>query len=174
MAGQRQKPVDSLTFRRGGRGGEAIDLTQAAGYATEIPDPPAGIVKAAREAWVAFWRSDVSALVNRHADLTALRRWAVCLSERERVWAKLRKEWTVTGSMGQRVINPLGTYMDRLTREIARYEDKFGMTPQARMRLGVTFGHFRRAMQDAGDAGHAEIEEMPDDVMDAIFTTGAS
>lgn len=165
MANQRQKPVDSLSFRRGGRGGQAINLTKVAGHASEIPAAPKGLTYSAREAWKAFWRSDVAALVNLDADLTALRRWVECLSEREHVCAELAKKPTVEGSMGQDVLNPLANYMEKLTREIARYEDRFGMTPKARMQLGVTFGQYRDAMRGQDDDDGDEIADMPDDVL---------
>lgn len=166
MAGQRQKPVDSLAFRRGGRGGQAINLTKLAGHASEVPLPPKGITRTARESWKAFWRSDVAALVNLDADLTALRRWVECLSEREHVCAELAKKPVVEGSMGQDVLNPLASYMQKLTAEIARYEDRFGMTPKSRMQLGVTFKQYRDAVAGDGDGDDGEeIEEMPDDVL---------
>lgn len=169
MANQRQKPVDSLVFRRGGRGGQAITLTRAAGHAVVVPDPPKGLTYAARAAWHAFWRSEVAALVSVEADMAALCRWIACLSERERIEKRLVAEPLVPGSMGQDVLNPLASYSEKLGREIRHYEDRFGMTPLGRMRLGVTFGQYRQAMRREADpaaSGEPEIEEMPSDIIE--------
>jgi hypothetical protein len=45
----------------------------------------------------------------------------------------------VVGSTGQPVLSPWLTEAHRLEAEIERLEDRFGLTPQARLRLGVTF-----------------------------------
>ena len=69
--------------------------------------------------------------------MPALQRWAHCLSERERFSELIESSPLVKGSTGQPVNNPLVGQVAKLTREIAHYEEHFGMTPLARMRLGI-------------------------------------
>lgn len=45
----------------------------------------------------------------------------------------------VEGSMGQPVLSPWAAEIHRLESVIGKLEDRFGLTPLARLRLGVTF-----------------------------------
>lgn len=62
------------------------------------------------------------------------------MSERERFAELVAATPLVTGSTGQLVSNPLVNQITLLTREIVHYEEHFGMTPLARMRLGIAIG----------------------------------
>jgi hypothetical protein len=109
------------------------------------------------------------------SDGPALRRWIWCVSERDRVLADVYghpdgPQVTVTGSMGQEVVNPALKYEERLSREIMAYEERFGMTPLARMRLGIAFGQAADSLAGmrqrldpappAGDDGIIDLGEL--------------
>jgi P27 family predicted phage terminase small subunit len=103
--------------------------------ATDVPEAPAGLLPASYERWKAFWTSDVAACVNRQADLQRLTRWIEQVDRYDRILAEVGTEWTVEGSMGQPVTNPLLVYLSQLDASMSRTESEFGMTPQGRKRI---------------------------------------
>jgi P27 family predicted phage terminase small subunit len=158
MAGKRQKPRNMLRTQRPDR---MLAVPIRLDVGRKPPTTPAGLHQIAQKAWRDFWASDVSYAVDLKADLGALRRWAHCLSERARFSELVELSPLVKGSAGQLRRNPLVDHIALLNAEITRYEDHFGMTPLARMRLGIAsagaeVGRLvvaeRRAMVEA-DAG---------------------
>ncbi len=135
MTGQRQKAPDQLVFRRGGRG-RALVVSSAGGGV--VPRVPRGLGPHARNVWRGFWRSRPSLAVELDADSEALHHWIRCVDERERLWPALAAAPLVTSSKGVVTRNPLQGMVNRLTRDIERAEERFGMTPLARFRLQLT------------------------------------
>ena len=144
MAGKRQKPPGELVYRRGGR---AKPLVQVA-PATIAPAPPEGVGEHAAAVWSAFWASRISGAVDLLADGEALRHWILSVDEREKLRAATSRAPLVKGSHEQLMLNPLFRRLRDLNREIARAEEHFGMTPLARLRLGVTFLQEQAAKED--------------------------
>lgn len=103
------------------------------------PKPPDGIGIEARRVWRAFWRSAISQAVDPDADMHRLRRWMQAVDQYERVLAAFEAEMVVRGSHSM-VLNPLAHRLARLEGEIGRAEVNLGLTPIARLRLGITFG----------------------------------
>lgn len=131
-----------------------------------IPIPPVGLRKSAKDAWLAFWRSPMATLVQDESDMDALRDWAFCISERDRIQPLVRKTPLVPGSMGQMVLNPLAALVKDYTRRIDRYREQFGMTPLSRMRLGIAVGEAHDVLSDlAASLGpdEAEVVVLDDD-----------
>ena len=97
-----------------------------------------------------------------------LMRWVSYFDEWVRAMRQFRRERLVPGSMGQMVINPMAAYALKLEKEIAKVEEKFGLTPLDRMRLGITFGEAHRSLKDLnaeldeGDGEGDEDYEMPE------------
>jgi P27 family predicted phage terminase small subunit len=89
----------------------------------------------ARRRWEAFWQSDAAKLVDSDADLGRLHRWIQQVDQYDAVVEELGTEWTVRGSMGGDVLNPLVRAMGQLETQLARTETEFGMTPLGRKRL---------------------------------------
>lgn len=100
------------------------------------PEPPAGLLKASRERWAAFWASPAAERVDMQSDLPRLIRWVEQADEYDRVSKVCKKTRLVRGSTGQPVLNPLFNYLAQLEAQIARTESDFGMTPLARYRMG--------------------------------------
>ena len=144
MAGKRQKPPGELVYRRGGR---AKPLVQVA-PATSAPAPPEGVGEHAAAVWAAFWASRVSGAIDLLADGEALRHWIRCVDEREKLRAATVRAPLVKGSHEQLMLNPLFRRLRDLNAEIARAEEHFGMTPLARLRLGVTYLQEQAAKED--------------------------
>ena len=133
-AGQRQGHYQSPSL--------TVVKAESAGFL--CPEPPAGLLKSSRETWDQFWSSPIAQAVEMAADGPRLQRWIEAIDERTRVRRVFRRERLVTGSQGQPVLNPLAGYLSTLEREIAAAEPAFGMTPIARLRLGIAIGEARR------------------------------
>jgi len=144
MAGKRQKPPDELVYRRGGRVKALVPVTPA----TVVPTPPEGVGEHAISVWSTFWTSRGSGAVDLLADGEALRHWILCVDEREKLRAATVRAPLLKGSHEQLMLNPLFRRLRDLNREIARAEEHFGMTPLARLRLGVTFLQEQAAKDD--------------------------
>src|SRR5262249_32588346 len=127
-----RKPVERR--QRGAR-------TKDVGQVTALPVKVAGVaVAAARldwhpevaEAWAGLWSSPLAGLV-KPTDVPALRRlfdYRHQLIEAQRAYGE---EPVSVGSMGQPVLSPYAAEVHRLEGVIAKLEDRFGLTPLARL-----------------------------------------
>lgn len=118
-----------------------------------VPDAPAGLLKATREWWVRLWRAPLAATYEA-SDVPALARLASLHDERTRCMQVARKGRLTIGSQGQAVINPLYKHVSVLDAEIRQLEDRFGLSPMARLRLGVQFSEAHKSL----DALNAELQ----------------
>lgn len=137
--GQRKPPE-----RRQGRG--TADLQLVSGGKVEVPDPPPDLLPATKSWWDELWSSDIRQAWER-SDWPALRRLAEMYDERERALQGYRQQRLVEGSTGQPVLNPLWKLVEGLDKEIRQLEDRFGLSPKARLQLGITFGQAQTSMQ---------------------------
>jgi P27 family predicted phage terminase small subunit len=119
-----------------------------------VPELPgrSGMLQATRDRWAAFWGSQVARAVNVDSDLPRLIRWARATDEYDRVAEVCKRSRLVKGSMGQPVLNPLFSYLAQLEAQIARAETEFGMTPMARLRLGIALGELKERQERAARA----------------------
>lgn len=161
MAGKRHKAPNTLQGHR--KVAPALSLVP---HNQPVPEPPRGLRKSAKDAWTAFWSSPMAALIEVESDMDAIKDWAYCISERDRLRPLLRKEPLVIGSTGQLVANPLEKIINQYTRQIDRYREQFGMTPLSRMRLGIAVGEAADTLSDLyASLGDDELEvvEIDDD-----------
>ena len=97
---------------------------------------------------------DGMAKLTQPADGEALRRLFALYDARERTWRLFLKNVYVRGSKGQQVLNPMGAFALQLDARIERLEAAFGITPKARLQLGITFGEAKKSLEDlAREAG---------------------
>ena len=101
------------------------------------PLPPRGLLKRSRERWRGYWNSQVARAVDPVADLHLVERWIKAVDEYERVLPVFEKTRLVKGSMGQLVMNPLAAYLQQVKGELSKCETELGLTPMARLRLGL-------------------------------------
>lgn len=159
-------PAPKPASRRQGR--HRADLGVVVGGASLVPPPPSGVLKATGDEWAAFWASEAAALVL-PADLPALERMFSLRDERRRCQKAAATEGRlVMGSTGQPVLNPLYKHIGALDSEIRQLEDRFGLSPMARLKLGVVFGDAKRSLADLDDD-----EDTPDDRFSIIDTTAS-
>jgi P27 family predicted phage terminase small subunit len=119
---------------------------------------PKGLLAATRRIWAAYWQSPVSRAVDVDADRYRVERWITTVDEYERVNAAFKQTRIVKGSTGQPVLNPLNQYLQQLLAEINKAEAELGLTPLARMRLGIAYGEAKltalelaRALDELGE-----------------------
>jgi hypothetical protein len=141
-------PPPKPSERRQWRGRHDVGLVAAAGIVDGVPPPPAGVLKATREAWDSFFESPVAGLVDRQSDLPALARLFVFYDDAERSDRAFRKQPFIEGSQGQPVVNPMGGRSLALQPHIRALEDRFGLSPLARLKLGVKFGEAARSLDE--------------------------
>jgi len=111
-----------------------------------VPKPPKGLSKPLAHAWEVFWASPLAAHTT-EADLMALLRLFRLYQQRDNYDRIGSEEPLVPGSTKQMTLNPLLRELDSLDTKILALEDRFGLSPRARLQLQVTVG-------DAADAQH--------------------
>ena len=144
MPGPPPKPPESRQ-RRNARA--AIVVRRGAG-ALEAPAAPRGWLRATAERWAIYWASPVGQLADPETDLPAILRLYSLYDERERAYRAYKKRRLVKGSQGQPVVNPAWRQVPVMDAEIRQLEDRLGLTPQSRLKLGVTFGAAARSLED--------------------------
>jgi P27 family predicted phage terminase small subunit len=112
-----------------------------------IPEPPAGLDEARRESWREFFESELSQLVN-GTDLSAVNRLWAYYQQHADLTAIFAKGRMVAGSTGQPRLNPALDGLMKLETAILRLENELGLTPSARLRLGITFADATNSLDD--------------------------
>ena len=88
--------------------------------------------------WVELWSSPMTQ-VFKPTDLPVLRRLFDYRSRLAEALERFDAEPESVGSMGQPVVSPWAAEIHRLESTIEKLEDKCGLSPMARLRLGITF-----------------------------------
>jgi P27 family predicted phage terminase small subunit len=115
--------------------------------AVVIPEPPDGLDNARIESWRGFFESELSQLVN-GTDLSAVTRlWSYYQQHADltHIFAKGRM---VAGSTGQPRLNPALDGLMKLETAILRLENELGLTPSARLRLGIVFADATNSLDE--------------------------
>jgi len=142
MAGKRQKHPDVLAFQRGGRHRALQPMTHDGGR--PAPACPEGVSPEARQAWRELWESP---LANTFADsdLPALYRWLWWTDQWFDAARYVERYGPVTrGQRGDEVLRTKVRWLRICEASLAKLEEAFGMTPLARLRLGITFTAIER------------------------------
>lgn len=90
------------------------------------------------ETWRAYFASPLSALI-KETDLPVVRRLWGYYQQHEELTVIFDRGRLVPGSTGQPRINPAHDALMKLDSAIHRLENELGLTPTARLRLGITF-----------------------------------
>jgi P27 family predicted phage terminase small subunit len=141
--------------------GRESALVALPGGRRDVPDPPPGLLKAAKDRWHGFWASEVARAIDPQSDLPALERWVKATDEYDRVAKVVKRSRLVKGSMGQPVANPLLGYLAQLESQISKAEAAFGMTPIARLRLGIALGEAARSLESLNQELEADDDDDP-------------
>jgi P27 family predicted phage terminase small subunit len=113
------------------------------------PSPPAGLLKTTRDRWAAYWSSPVANLADPVSDLPALERLYRLYDDLERSHRAVKATGhMIEGSKEQLVMNPLLRHMQTEMAEIRQLEDRFGLSPRARLSLNFTLGQTAKTLAD--------------------------
>ena len=135
-----------------------VHVDSAPSLSVAVPLPESGWLARTRSAWTTFWREGIAKLTQ-PADGEALRRLFALYDARERTWRLFVKAPYVRGSKGQQVLNPMGTFALQLDARIERLEQSFGITPKARLQLGITFGEAKKSLEDLARDASGGVED---------------
>lgn len=138
-----------------------LEIVPSGTPAPELP-PAAGVGwrRETKDVWRRFWASPVAQTVDRASDWQVVHRWITYVDEWFRCMRVVRRNRLVPGSMGQVRVNPLYTVVLNLEQRIARVEEKLGMTPLDRMRLGIDYAAAQRSLEGLNDdLNEADDEE---------------
>lgn len=149
--------------------------------AAPVPSCPAKLagvapLKATVEAWDRLWASDVVSVVDLRSDLEAVVRWASLLDERERAFRAFRASRLVEGSQGQPVLNPLWAVIRTCDAELRALEDRIGLSPKARLQLGITFAEAGKSLDELNrllDLEGDDVDDIADPRLSVIDTTAS-
>ena len=135
-----------------------------------IPEPPAGLDELRRESWREFFESELSQLVN-GTDLSAVNRLWAYYQQHADLTAIFAKGRMVAGSTGQPRLNPALDGLMKLETAILRLENELGLTPSARLRLGITFADAASSLDALNDRLAAKLAQS-DDLWDGFADEG--
>lgn len=158
----RGRPRKAVTERQGRRS-PLVALTRQ-DLPAVLPPPPPRLLRSTRELWQSLWLSPLAQVWDPVTDRLAVEELVRLVDERERAWRAFRRERLVPGSQGQPRLNPLWRLIQDTTAQITQLSDRLGLTPRARLQLGITFS--QAAM------GIAELNRMLDDEDDGDDAPG--
>ena len=104
---------------------------------TEIPDAPATLGDYGAVVWDQVWKAGGSAY-NSASDSFVITRYCD-LQERRRDLTRLvnAEGFLSTGSQGQSIMHPAVRALDSTEKELRALEDRLGLNPESRARLGL-------------------------------------
>jgi P27 family predicted phage terminase small subunit len=159
-----RKPAESR--QRGSRTRDVgVPPARLVGSVPAVPSSEKPLLKVTREAWVAFWSTEPLAALVMPADRSALDRLFRMYDMRERMERMVARQPFMEGSTGQPVVNPAAKEVASLDGRILALEDRFGITPMARLKLGIAFGEASRSLDrlnegfDSDDADGDDLED---------------
>ena len=132
----------------------------------KTPPVPDGFLKRTADLWGWYWESQVGSVASETTDVAQVELLFQMLDEHSRCFRTFRKHRLVEGSQGQSVINPLGRYCDRLRMQILAFAREIGLTPHAKMRLGISAVQAKKSL----DQMNRELDADDDDAQDPRLT----
>lgn len=130
-----------------------------------IPDPPEGLSPARLEDWREFFESPLAGLVKR-TDLSVVRRLWNYYQQHDDLTAIFEKSRLVAGSQGQPRMNPAHDAIMKMETAILRLENELGLTPSARLRLGITFADATNSLDQLNAHVQDDLEIDDDAIWD--------
>lgn len=94
-------------------------------------------IKAREQLWAEIWEAG-AAFYSTETDYHAVERYVTGSIRRRAMLAELAKAgWVTEGSQGQLAQHPLARMLRTLEAELGKLEDRLGLNPEARLRLGL-------------------------------------
>ncbi|HEY7823405.1 MAG TPA: P27 family phage terminase small subunit [Acidimicrobiia bacterium] len=136
----------------------------AAGSVRPVPQADLSWREGTVERWVAFFASPLASQVE-PSDEGAFRRLFKLYDEIDRLWEAIEETGRVVpGSQGQPRPNPLFKQVEAFQAEARQMEDRFGLSPLSRLRLGITFADAQASLDGLNARLAAKLAEADDDL----------
>ena len=121
---------------------------------TLLPDPPLSLGTVGTDYWIEVWTAGAG--VYQPTDTYVIERYC-SLQERRRNLMDLVEAdgWLTTGSTGQVVVHPAARMVSDIEGRLSSLEDRLGLNPEARLRLGITAVEHQSRL-DAFLSGHSK------------------
>jgi len=159
MGGVPKKAAD----RRQGHGAQDVGVVSR-GVSRPVPAADGAWREATVERWTAFWSSPLASQVEL-SDEGAFRRLFKLYDEIDRLWEAVDATGRIVeGSQGQPRPNPLFKQVQEFQAEARQLEDRFGLSPMARLRLGITFADAQASLDGLNARLAAKMAEQDDDL----------
>ena len=114
----------------------------------DVPEPPAAVRFEISEWWYSYFASDVAMVTYTPSDLAALTRLATLYELRAEAFDQGSVNPVVRGGNNQQMEHPLLKALRGYDSAIDRLEDRFGLTPRARLNLGLQIGAATKQLSD--------------------------
>lgn len=145
-------PKDPLLRQRRNRPAEIESVAALGALVTEPPpDPPDGLLERTKEIWECFWTSPVAGLIDRTSDLPALGRLFTLYDDADRFRMSIRESAMIKGAKGQMVRNPFVKDLKDTQTAILHLEDRFGLSPRARLGLNLSLTTAAKTMAELNE-----------------------
>ena len=119
-----------------------------------VPDTPSTLGPIGASCWTNVWT--LGAGVYQPTDVNVIERYCALHERRHRLLVIVEADgWLSTGSTGQCVVHPAARMVSDIEGRLATLEDRLGLKPEARLRLGITAVEHRSkldAFLEGGDA----------------------
>jgi P27 family predicted phage terminase small subunit len=123
------------------------------------PPMPGGLLTSTQELWTCFWNSPLARAIEPQSDAPAILRYFSLLDERERLYRVFKRKRIVRGSQGQPILNPAGRALHGFDAELRQLEDRLGLTPRARLQLGIQLTEAARSLAELNQALEEDDDE---------------
>lgn len=102
-----------------------------------VPPVPASLGATGAAVWAELWQANAAAY-NQVTDRHVVERYCSLLDRREELLAVIAREgWIDVGSKGQVIQNPAARILADCEAKLVPLEDRLGLNPEARLRLGT-------------------------------------
>lgn len=152
--GRPRKPTDRRQRRNHSPSLEIHTGSDLPVVQSEVPPYPTSLLKVTKLLWDTYWRSGVSDVAG-EVDLPIVERLHRRYDERERACRAIRKKDVgrlTKGSQGQLILHPLLKYIDNCEAEIRQLEDRLGLSPNARLKMGATLAGAKRTLDEVNNS----------------------
>ena len=136
-----------------GHSGNTQTITRSAPI--PIPDPPTDLDVYGQDLWVQVWTAGNG--VYQTTDQYIINRYC-SLSERRKNLLEIVESdgWVTAGSQGQTVVHPAARMVSDLEGKLQSLEDRLGLNPESRLRLGITAVEHQSALDTFLDKGRSD------------------
>lgn len=126
------------------------------------PEPQASWRPETKVRWAAYWNDPVALAVS-DVDKLLVDRYFAYADEWERSLRAYKRRRFVPGSNEQPVLNPLGRFCLELETKMSALEDRLGISPLARSKLGIAFQEVRKGIDELNSNLEREMVERSDE-----------